>query len=281
MLKTILSASLFILLIMAGMALAGDQTLPGFYPQLNGDFTGDWQQYGQLFTELQQTLFPRLFLLVATIVPLVFFLHSVAIGVKEFSHEGRQILCYSLLVRSVHWMAAASFSLLVVSGMAVIFGSFGGSGATGIVARNLHLIATLVFAGSALAMLLMWIKDMLPALYDLKWMLIMGGYLSKELKPVPAGKFNAGQKMWFWLTTVGGGVMAFSGYFLYSHAGTTDTLRLAAIVHNFLGAAMLAMFITHLYMSLFAIKGSLRSMISGYKSEAELKILHSKFTIPK
>lgn len=281
MLKAILSSSLSLLLMMAGVSLAADNTLPLFYQQLGTDFTGDWQHYGQLFTELQQSLFPRLFLLVATIVPLVFFLHSVAIGTKQFSHKGRQILCYSLLVRIIHWIAAASFSLLVLSGMSIIFGTFAGSGGAGIFARSIHLISTLVFCGSALAMLLMWIKDMLPAFYDLHWMLIMGGYLSKELKPVPAGKFNAGQKMWFWLATLGGGVMAFSGYLLYSHQGSTDNLRLAVIVHNFLGAAMVALFITHLYMSLFAIKGSLGSMISGYKPEAELQVLHSRFKIPE
>jgi len=40
-----------------------------------------------------------------------------------------------------------------------------------------------------------------------KWMMIVGGYLSKEKKPIPAGKFNAGQKMWYWIATLGGMVM--------------------------------------------------------------------------
>jgi formate dehydrogenase subunit gamma len=126
-------------------------------------------------------------------------------------------------------------------------------------------------------MFLFWMKDMLPALYDLKWMMIMGGYLSKEVKPVPAGKFNAGQKMWFWLATLGGAVMAVTGYFLYVLQGNIDILRLSAIIHNALGAVMVAMFLIHLYMSIVAIKGSLGSMINGYKNETELKILHSRF----
>ena len=126
-------------------------------------------------------------------------------------------------------------------------------------------------------MLLFWIKDMLPALYDIKWMIIMRGYLSKKKKPVPAGKFNAGQKVWFWLATLGGGVMAGSGYYLYTFQADINTLRLSAMIHNILGAALVAMFFIHLYMSLFAIKGSLSSMLSGYKSEEELQILHSKF----
>ena len=144
-------------------------------------------------------------------------------------------------------------------------------------ARSVHLLSAMVFAGSAFLMFVAWIKDMLPALYDIKWMIIMGGYLSKEKKPVPAGKFNAGQKMWFWLATLGGAVMAVTGYFLYSFPENIDALRLSAIIHSFLGAAMVAMFLVHVYMSMAAIKGALGSMISGYKAEAELKILHPEF----
>lgn len=274
--KVIFSGSL-VLLLLCGLAMAGQETLITSFQQFNDVFTGEWQQYGKLFTELQQTLFPRLFLLVLTIVPLLFFLHLVAIGSKDFPPGGRQIFCYSILVRIVHWIAAIAFSILLVSGIPLIFGLFAGSGSLGILARNIHLVATLVFSGSILFMLPLWIQDMLPAPYDIKWLFVMGGYLNQESKPVPAGKFNAGQKMWFWLATLGGGAMAFSGYLLYSHQASTDILRIAAIVHNFLGAAMVAMFITHLYMSLVAIKGSLGSMINGYKSEEELKILHPRF----
>ena|GEM_PF-7050420 len=55
---------------------------------------------------------------------------------------------------------------------------------------------------SVIPMFLLWVKEMLPRPYDIKWFFIMGGYLSKEKLPIPAGKFNGGQKMWFWLVTV-------------------------------------------------------------------------------
>ncbi|MFV0438630.1 MAG: formate dehydrogenase subunit gamma, partial [Desulfopila sp.] len=56
-----------------------------------------------------------------------------------------------------------------------------------------------------------------------------------------------------------------------------DFLRLAAIVHNGLAIVILAYFITHVYMSLFAIKGAVTSMITGYKCEEELRYLHSLY----
>ncbi len=247
------------------------------YLQFNEIFTGDWQQYGELFTSLQANLFSRIFLFVVTLVPVIFFFHYLAIGPKEFDHSGPKIYYFSLFARIIHWLAAFSFSLLVITGLLVILGKMFGGGAVIRNGRSVHILAAILFSISAIPMFLMWLKNMLPVLYDIKWMFIMGGYLSKEVKPVPAGKFNAGQKMWFWLATLGGAVMAVTGYVLFSFQGNIDTLRLAVIIHNFLGAAMMAMFFVHMYMSIAAIKGSLASMISGYKAEAELKILHPKF----
>jgi formate dehydrogenase subunit gamma len=123
---------------------------------------------------------------------------------------------------------------------------------------------------------------------DLKWMMILGGYLNKDKKPVPAGRFNAGQKMWFWLATLGGFVMIATGAVMYYQdfklefvasfgLSQIDFLRASAIVHNILGMGVLALFLTHIYMSVFAIKGAIHSIITGYKEEEEVEILHSSF----
>lgn len=245
--------------------------------KFNKEFTGDWQQYGQLFSNLQEFLFVRLFLLILTIIPCVFLLHYIVIGPKKFDHTGKQVLFFSRLARIIHWIAAISFSLLVITGLMVIFGKLFGGGILIRSARSVHILSALIFTTTAIPMFLIWFKEMLPAPYDIKWFFIMGGYLSKEKMPIPAGKFNAGQKMWYWLATVGGFVMAYSGYVLWSFQGVTDSISLMAIIHNFLGAMLTALFFTHLYMSLFAIAGSLQSMITGYKPKEEVAILHSRY----
>ena len=56
-----------------------------------------------------------------------------------------------------------------------------------------------------------------------------------------------------------------------------DFLRANAIVHNALGLGVLALFLVHIYMSVFAIKGAIHSIITGYKEEEEVEILHSSF----
>lgn len=248
------------------------------WQKFNIAFTGDYLQYGQLFTELQEYLIGRVFLLVMTIIPCVFLLHYMIIGPKRFSHDGPQLYFFGLFSRIIHWIAAASFSFLVLTGLMVIFAKPLGGGALVIGGRVVHIAAGIVFTLSAIPMFLMWLKDMLPALHDIKWFFIMGGYLSKEKKPVPAGKFNGGQKIWFWLATIGGFALAYSGYVLWSFQGDVDTLRIMAVVHNFLAIILVAMFLIHLYMSMFAIAGSLASMITGYKSQEEVDILHSRYS---
>mgnify|MGYP000491079433 CR=1 FL=1 len=56
-----------------------------------------------------------------------------------------------------------------------------------------------------------------------------------------------------------------------------DFLRVMAIVHNVVGFLVVALFITHVYMSMFAIKGAVHSIIDGYVGEEEIKILHSSW----
>jgi formate dehydrogenase subunit gamma len=263
-----------------GQALTGlsDGSSSDYYHNLIGTITGDWQGYGQLFTTLQGQWFLKVFLIIITAVPGMFLLHYLIIGAKHFDHDGEQILFFPLFTRVVHFFAAVSFSLLALTGLMMVLGKYLGGGTVIRFARYVHIGAAIVFILPAVLMLIMWCKDMLPQFHDIAWMLILGGYLSKEKKPVPAGKYNAGQKMYFWLVTVGGVVMAYTGYIIWGMGATAlDTVRLYAIIHNILGMAILAFYLTHVYMSVFAIAGSLNSMKTGYKPKAEVDILHSRF----
>lgn len=243
--------------------------------QLMQGITGNWQEYGNLFTLLQGHWFSKIFLMVITAVPAVFLIHYLIIGAKHFDHDGEQIYFFSLFARVVHFVAAVSFSLLVVTGLMIIFGSFFGGGVLIRTARYIHLISAIVFVPPGLLMFVMWFKEMLPQLHDIKWMFMLGGYLSKVKKPVPAAKFNAGQKMYFWFATVGGGVMAYTGYIIWGFGASLDTVRIFTMIHNVLGVGIVAFFLTHCYMSVFAIAGSLESMKTGYKPKEEVDILHS------
>jgi len=259
----------------AAGAVVGSTANP--YNQLMGSITGNWQQYGQLFTLLQSQWFHKIFLVVITAVPAVFLLHYLIIGAKHFDHDGEQIYFFSMFARVIHFIAAISFSLLVITGLMIIFGSYLGGGMPIRFARYTHLVSAIVFILPGLLMFVLWLKDMLPRFHDIKWIFILGGYLSKKKRPVPAAKFNAGQKVYFWFATLGGGIMAYTGYIIWGFGAHLDTVRIFAMIHNVLGVGIVAFYLTHVYMSVFAIAGSLESMKTGYKPKDEVDILHSLY----
>lgn len=268
----------------ADSAIWGKELIPNI---LGYDKEGSLK-LGYYFTLLQSTYFKPLFFGVLVGVPAVFFLHYYIIGPKIFSHDRKKIYVFTVFHRIVHTIAAIAFILIIPTGVVMMFGATFGGGDFVTVCKEIHAIATLLFIISVVPMLLMWVKDMFPTMDDVRWMMIVGGYLSKVKKPIPAGKFNAGQKMWFWLATAGGIIMILTGAAMYFQdfkldvlvqqgISQIDFLRGSAIVHNVLGLAVLALFLTHVYMSVFAIKGAIHSMITGYKEEEEIEILHSSF----
>ncbi len=243
---------------------------------------------GYWFTFLQGKVFTKAFLAISFGVPLAFLIHYLVIGPMVFSHDRKKIYVFNLFHRIVHWWAGVSFVILVPTGLIMVFAASLGGGEFVRICKELHFAATFVFAIAVLPMFFMWVKDMFIALADIKWLLIFGGYLNKDKKPVPAHKFNAGQKTWFWAATLGGIFMIITGLsmsFQDFHikflqdlgVSQIDYLRACAILHNVLGLYIVALFFVHLYMSMFAIKGAVRSMISGYKEEEEVEILHSLF----
>lgn len=243
---------------------------------------------GYYFTLLQSTYFKPVFLGVLIGVPALFLLHYLVIGPMIFSHDRKKIYVFTLFNRIIHTIAAISFILIVPTGVIIMFGSTFGGGAFVTACREIHAIATILFLISVFPMFFMWLRWMFIHWDDIKWLIIVGGYLSKEKKPVPAGKFNAGQKTWYWLATLGGVVMIITGAAMYFQdfklemlvslgISQIDFLRASAIVHNVIGLATLILFLVHIYMSSFAIKGAIHSMITGYKEEEEVEVLHSSY----
>ncbi|WP_373002824.1 formate dehydrogenase subunit gamma [Sulfurimonas sp.] len=243
---------------------------------------------GQYFTILQSTYFKPLFLGVLFGVPAVFLLHYMVIGPMIFSHDRKKIYVFTLFHRIVHAIAGISFILLIPTGLIMMFASTFGGGEFVRVCKEIHAISTLLFIVSIIPMFFMWLRWMFLHWDDIKWLMIVGGYLNKNKKPVPAGRFNAGQKTWYWLATLGGFIMIGTGGAMYFQdfrldmldtyqISQIDFLRASAIVHNALGLAVVALFFVHIYMAVFAIKGAIHSMIDGHKEEEEVEILHSSY----
>ena len=215
-----------------------------------------------------------------------FALHFLIIGPKHFSHDGNKVYAFSVIERVAHGLAAISWIVLVPTGIIMMWGAELGGGAFVRFCKNIHGLATIIFAVSVLPMLIAWTKRMLPTIYDIRWMLIVGGYLSKVKRPVPAGKFNAGQKAWYWVAIPGGIVMILTGaamFFLdfktpdvatWLGVSQIEVLRASALIHNVLGIVCAVFFLVHIYMAAIAIHGAIWSMVTGYKEEEEVYVLH-------
>ncbi len=238
-----------------------------------------WEAYANDFISFTRAM-PAIVWPVLVFIPLIFLVHFFAIGPKAFSEDGERILFYGALTRFFHWISGILFSMIVISGLMIVFSRTLGGGGLIQNARLVHLSCAQAFIVTVIPLFLIWLRDMVPMPHDIKWFLMFGGYLSKKVIPVPAEKFNAGQKVWFWLATVGGAVMFYTGFYLSDITSRPQgELFFLLKIHVILGLFILALFMTHLYMSLFAIKGSLRSMISGYKGKEEVKILHSQMKV--
>jgi len=246
---------------------------------------------GHWFTVIQSTYVKPLLLFVLIVIPLAFIVHYLLVGPKRFSHKGKSIMMFSLYKRIYHGMAAISFMIIVPTGIIMIFGSTFGGGDFVRFCKEAHAIAAPLFFISVIPMFVTWFSRMLiDTKDDLRWLKIVGGYLSKEKKPVPAGMFNMGQKIYFWIVTVGGLIMIATSIILYFvdfeviapvleyyEISQIDMLRIAALTHNLIGIVIIAMFMVHIYMSVFAIEGAYKSMIDGKMHEEEVKILHSSY----
>lgn len=193
-----------------------------------------------------------------------------------------RILRYSLNERLNHWLAAASYIYLLLTGLAFyspwlfwIAAVLGGAA----VSRMLHPWAGLIFFGAVLYMYKAWASQMHGTDTDKTWWNSVGHYIRNEDDKMPAaGRYNAGQKLLFWGFFWCGILLLLSGIVLWFSEYLPWSLRflryISVIVHP--GAALLTigLFLIHIYMSVFAERGAFGSVIRGDVSEAFAKRYH-------
>ena len=73
-----------------------------------------------------------------------------------------------------------------------------------------HNFVGFAFVVGLILVFVLWIRQNIPNKYDLIWLAKGGGMFKKGVHP-PAEKFNAGQKIVFWVVILGGVSMIVSG----------------------------------------------------------------------
>ena len=182
-----------------------------------------------------------------------------------------RIVRYNLRERLVHAAAGITYVYLLLTGLAfwtpglywlaIVLGG-------GYLSRLLHPWIGLIFSGILLVMWASWRREMKTTREDREWRKHIVKYMTNQDEKVPpAGRFNYGQKQFFWLMVIASVALIVSGIVLWaitSVPGELAWVRYAAIlIHSVSGLVTMGLFIVHLYMGIAVVPGGLSAIVRG------------------
>ena len=201
---------------------------------------------------------------------------------------GRMIERFSLAERWAHWVMAISFCVLGVSGLIILFGKhillpvFGYTLFAWLTAlsKNLHNFVAPLFMVSLLVFIVMYIKDNLPEKGDLSW--LVNGWKMFKGEHLLSGRFNAGEKAWFWggvvvlclIISVSGVILLFPNIAAFE---LRATFQQASVVHAIAAILVIAVSLGHIYMGTIGVEGAYRNMRDGVTDETWAKEHHENW----
>ncbi len=207
--------------------------------------------------------------------------------------------------RFSHWLLAVSFVILGLSGLNMIYGKFlltplfgkDGYADIAMAGKWLHNFVAFAFILGLVFILILWIRHNFPNRHDVIWLLKGGGMFTRGTHP-PAKKFNAGQKILFWLIIVAGGSISLSGIslmFPFQLSLFADTfeiinrlgfnlpteltgieeMQLSLVWHSVVSIFMVCVIIAHIYIGSVGMEGAFDAMGSGEVDKNWAKEHHS------
>lgn len=201
--------------------------------------------------------------------------HFFVFGAKDMSirDESDAIPWWSATERVLHAIIAVAFVILFISGLLITFGRYVGGGTATLYMRLAHEYSGFVFTPVMVILALMWLRHGLFRKYDGEWFTKAGGYLGYKGN-LRSGKFNAGQKIWYWFMVVFGILLAWSGFFLFFKLGGMQDMRFYQVLHFAASVPIILMFVVHLYMTTIGVKGAFMGMINGRFSKSAATNYH-------
>jgi len=211
----------------------------------------------------------------------------------ESGWSGRSILRFTMVERVSHWLTAAAFVILGLTGLNLLYGryvllpllgpaAFAGLTRTGKLA---HDYVSFAFMLGIVLMFVQWVGQNLPRRVDLEWLKRGGGLFTRGSHP-PAEKFNAGQKIMFWLVILFGVSVSLSGLALLfpftfrwfsptfgflnlfgAHLPTDlaplQETQLSQLWHAAVALLFVAVIIAHIYIGTLGMEGAFSAMGTG------------------
>jgi formate dehydrogenase subunit gamma len=189
----------------------------------------------------------------------------------EKGRSGRRIVRFNGFERFVHWMTATCFIILALSGLNITFGKplllplLGPEAFTtwSELAKYAHNYLSFPFTIGVVLIFLMWVGGNIPNRVDVEWIKRGGGIVGSDHPP--AYRFNAGQKMIYWIVVLGGGASAVTGYLLlFPFYGTgIEGMQIAQVVHAVVAMLFIAAMLGHIYIGTIGMEGAFEAMGEG------------------
>jgi formate dehydrogenase subunit gamma len=189
----------------------------------------------------------------------------------ETGRSGRTIVRFNAFERFVHWMTATCFIILALSGLNITFGKplllplIGHDSFTAWSqwAKYAHNYLSFPFTIGVFLIFLIWIAGNIPNRVDVEWLKRGGGIIGHDHPS--SYRFNAGQKMIYWIVVLGGAAVSASGYLLMFPFYGTDiaTMQAAQIAHAIVAVLFIAAMIGHIYIGTIGMEGAFEAMGTG------------------
>jgi formate dehydrogenase subunit gamma len=215
----------------------------------------------------------------------------------EHGRSGRVIERFNGVERFAHWLTAVSFVVLALTGLNILYGRYvllpilGPEifSALTLGGKYAHNFLAFAFMAGLVLIFLFWVRDNIPNLSDAKWIAKGGGILTKGTHP-PAKRFNAGQKIVFWLVILGGLSISLSGiallfpfefsmfsktfaflnlfgFDLPTNLAPIQEMQLSQVWHATVGLLLVVVIIAHIYIGTIGMEGAFDAMGTGMVDE--------------
>ncbi len=203
----------------------------------------------------------------------------------EAGRAGRWVPRFGSVDRFAHWLTAVSFISLALTGLILVFGrtllipviGHWAYSPLANLSKYLHNWSGLPFVIGILMMLVLWLRDNIPARSDITWIRQAGGMFNAPGTPHPeTGRFNAGQKIIFWTVVLGGLGLSVTGYLLMAPFFFTGVggMQVFHVIHALLAVVLVAVILVHIYIGTLGMEGAFDAMGRGEVDENWAKEHH-------
>ncbi|HEY2362894.1 MAG TPA: formate dehydrogenase subunit gamma [Candidatus Angelobacter sp.] len=181
---------------------------------------------------------------------------------------------YNFAERAYHWINAIAYTYLMLTGLAIftplaywLAYVLGGPSTI----RYWHPWIGLIYLATIFWMHRLWKRDMQKIPEDEQWSKHIRDYAENrdELMP-PQGRFNAGQKQFWWVMLYCTFILLITGIIMWIPEKMPRELHwvlpITVFLHSATALITIAAFIIHVYMSVWVTPGSVKAMVEGHVS---------------